>query len=544
MKNKNKVLLFVLSLLMFSLISFNTSFVYAETSKTTINFVDENGNSLEIDDTVSIVKLEDQGGTKVPIPVYIKNGKETTDYDSGMPLTELSIANGKLEIEGLTKDNEYLLTFDNDYVFQKTDDNETNYYLFGSFKGGSKTYIYSSSLKSISELSLEKLEEISGNAEIMELGTGRLSVTVSCPYYSGTFSVSETDQTNQLVSCSAAQSMGGTVFCTTNGTTSGGSFDMRITCNGYSTHYIWTASTLSKSYGCDACNLPRAECKSGSTATCYNGTSATQTYNANGGSCSKSSDTRTRSNGSKTCNSNYKWNSCSYGSWSGSVSAPSCSKGDTTEYATVSYNGNKGSGSTSVSLSKSSDTISRTVHWNFDGFSNYQTAFTSDTTATANYSVSGYGNWSSATLPSASRVGFTFTGWTSGGTTYNAGETIYPGGGKTYTANWDANEYTYTINFVSSTGKLLDTRTETHDFDEVVTISHDPINGYEVEDRNVNWDSAEDGHVITITYQIITYDIEYSLEVGNPRAIANPSSNNENNVLTYNVEDCLIVKII
>ena len=119
MKNKNKVLLFVLSLLMFSLISFNTSFVYAETSKTTINFVDENGNSLEIDDTVSIVKLEDQGGTKVPIPVYIKNGKETTDYDSGMPLTELSIANGKLEIEGLTKDNEYLLTFDNDYVFQK-----------------------------------------------------------------------------------------------------------------------------------------------------------------------------------------------------------------------------------------------------------------------------------------------------------------------------------------------------------------------------------------------------------------------------------------
>ena len=71
----------------------------------------------------------------------------------------------------------------------------------------------------------------------------------------------------------------------------------------------------------------------------------------------------------------------------------------------------------------------------------------------------------------------------------------------------------------------------------MVTISHDPINGYEVEDRNINWDSAENGHVITITYQIITYDIEYSLEVGNPRAIANPSSNNENNVLTYNVED-------
>ena len=543
MKNKNKVLLFVLSLLMFSLISFNTTFIYAETNKTTINFVDEEGDFLEINDTVSIVKLEDQGGTKVPIPVYVKDSKETTDYNNGTPLTELSITNGKLEIEGLTKDNEYLLTFDNDYVFQKTDNNETNYYLFGSFKGGSDTYAYSLDLKLTSELTSEQLEEISGTNNIFTIDDGYLVINVNCGL-GGVFWVNNLSGSVQSCTNGVANSSAG--GCSdTQTSTSSGSKSYSVTYNGRTSNtYSWVRSST-KNLSCSDFNLPNdAVCNPGVTATCYNGTTVTQTYNANGGSCSKSSDTRTRSNGSKTCSSSYTWGSCSYGSWSGSVSAPSCSKGDTTEYATVSYNGNKGSGSTSVSLSKSSDTISRTVHWNFDGFSNYQTAFTSDTTATANYSVSGYGSWSSATLPSASRVGYTFTGWISGGTTYNAGETIYPGGGKTYTANWDANEYTYTINFVSSTGKLLDTRTETHDFDEVVTISHDPINGYEVEDRNINWDSAEDGYVVTITYQIITYDIEYSLEVGNPRAIANPSSNNENNVLTYNVEDCLIVKII
>ena len=84
-KNKYKSLLFVLSLLMFSLISFNTSFINAESNKTIINFIDEDGKSLDIKDTVSIVKLEDQGGTKVPVSVYIKDGKETTDYNKGLP---------------------------------------------------------------------------------------------------------------------------------------------------------------------------------------------------------------------------------------------------------------------------------------------------------------------------------------------------------------------------------------------------------------------------------------------------------------------------
>ena len=171
-KNKYKSLLFVLSLLMFSLISFNTSFINAESNKTIINFIDEDGKSLDIKDTVSIVKLEDQGGTKVPVSVYIKDGKETTDYNKGIPLNELEIKDGKLEIEGLTKDNEYLLTFDNDYVFQKEENDETNYFLFGSFKGEKETYINSSDIKSVDELTFEQLEKVSGNKEIMGLGAG------------------------------------------------------------------------------------------------------------------------------------------------------------------------------------------------------------------------------------------------------------------------------------------------------------------------------------------------------------------------------------
>ena len=76
MKNRNKILLYVLSILIISLISFNTSFINAESNKTIINFIDEYGNSLDIEDTVTIVKLEDQGSVKVPISVYIKDGKE------------------------------------------------------------------------------------------------------------------------------------------------------------------------------------------------------------------------------------------------------------------------------------------------------------------------------------------------------------------------------------------------------------------------------------------------------------------------------------
>ena len=535
MIKKHKTLLFVLSLLMISLISFNTSFINAESNKTIINFIDEDGNPLDIKDTVSIVKLEDQGGTKVPVSVYIKDGKETTDYDNGTPLNELEINDGKLEIEGLTKDNEYLLTFDNDYVFQKEENDKTNYFLFGSFKGEKETYINSSDIKSVDELTLEQLEEVSGNKEIMGLGTGWISFTSGCAYYSG--SVTATSNDIESASCSGNR-------CEAKTSAAQGSVKISLSCNGKSTTYTWNTSNSSYSLSCSECNLPNAVCtpSSSRTVTCSSSGSATQYYNVNGGSwCSKDSDTRykTASTRTDTCSSKGQWSigTCYGGSWSGSVSAPSCSKDDTTDYATVTYNGNKGSGSTDVKLSKSSETISRAVHYSFNGFDNYQTSFTSDTTAYAQYSVSGRDSYPSVQLPTAYRDGYTFTGWSADGNTYNEEQWVSPGGDKTYTATWSPNSYEYTIEFRSSTGKLLDTRTETHKFDETVTISHEPIPGYEVSDQQVKWDKYQNGYVMVITYQIITYDIEYSLEVGNRYPNDNSTINNDLNVATYDVED-------
>ncbi len=542
MKCRNKILLYVLSLLMISLISFNTSFISAETSKTIINFVDEDGLPIDIEDTVTIVKLEDQGGTKVPVSVYIKDGKETTDYDKGTPLNELEIKDGKLEIEGLTKDNDYLISFDNDYVFQKEVDEEVNYYLFGSFKGGEKSYINKSDLKSVDELTLEQLEEIAGNKEIMELATGRITVSVSCDV-ADTIRVSEGEGSHDAVSCTNSGKGG---ICTTSSTATGGSYYIRVSCDGHVTNYLWNTITTSKGYDCTACGYitPNPTCKRNATKTetCSSYQEATQYYNANGGSCDKSSDKRSKAATYRTdtCNSDgsaWSRGSCGTSYWTGSVSEPSCSKGDDTEYATVSYNGNKGSGSTNVTLSKYSDSISRAIHYNFNGFSNYSTDFTSDTTAYAQYSERGRDAWPSVTLPTASRTGYTFKNWSADGNTYSAGQTVYPNGGKTYTANWEANSYEYTIVFKSSTGKILDTRKETHKFDEIVTISHNAIPGYEVNDRKVNWNVAQDGHTVEITYQIITYNIEYSLELGNRYPSGNPTINPNASVTTYNVEN-------
>ena len=538
MKNRNKILLYVLSLLMFSLISFNASFINAESNKTIINFIDEDGNSLDIEDTVSIVKLEDQGGAKVPVSVYIKDGKETTDYDNGMSLNELEIKDGKLEIEGLTKDDEYLISFDNDYVFQNKSDDEENYFLFLAFKGENEAYILSSYLKPVDELTDEQLEEIAGTKAVSNAAMGNLTIRINCNR-GGTFSVSTYNSTSCWNGI-AGSSPGG---CNVGWTCSGGKEDFIVTYKGAQVSGTWcpdhTETLTCKSFGLEPYDCTPGT--SGGSVQCESTKYATQTYNANGGSCDKGSDTRTKAATyqSKSCSSSGKW---TYGSrsttyWSGSVSAPSCSKGDTTDYATVYYNGNKGSGSTNVTLSKSSDSISRAVHYNFDGFSNFQTAFTSDTTAYAQYSVSGRDSYPNVTLPTASREGYTFTGWSADGNSYSAGQSVNTGGDKTFTANWSANSYEYTIEFRSSTGKLLDTRTETHKFDETVTISHDAIPGYEVSDRQVNWNVAQDGHVVTITYQIITYNIEYSLEIGNRYPGGNPTVNPNSGVTTYNVEN-------
>ena len=52
----------------------------------------------------------------------------------------------------------------------------------------------------------------------------------------------------------------------------------------------------------------------------------------------------------------------------------------------------------------------------------------------------------------------------------------------------------------------------------------------------MNWNVADNNHVVTITYQIITYNIEYSLEINNRYPSGNPTVNPNSSITTYNVE--------
>lgn len=538
MKNKKMFIFLLSSIFMLGLLNpLNAEDAQKEEiTKTVISFLDEEGNPLELDNTVSIGKFKDYEGTKVPVPVCIKDGKETEDYDNGEFLEELEIKDGILEIDGLTKDEEYFLAFDNDYVFK---DSEEKYYMYSSFKGGEEVSVISNQIQQIKELTEETLNELKNFDEVMPFGLATIAISINCNH-GGTFTV----KANKIVSngqtyeaINSSGTAGSQAAFVEKDLLSSGGRNVTISYskskNGNKTLTLFP-STGNKSYSCEDWGLKTPQCSSGQTQTCGNGVTVTQSYNANGGSCDRGSDTRTRYNGSRKCNTDLQWGSCSLGSWSGSVSAPNCWKGDTSEGATVRYDGNKGNGSTNVTLSKNSDSISRSVHWRFTGFSNFDANFTSNRTATANYEVSGRDGWPNVTLPNASRDGYTFVGWVNGGNTYQAGQSVNSNGNNSYTAKWTANDYEYTIRYVSSTGKVLKEFKETHKFDEDVTLRGEDIAGYVTPTKTVKWDTPNNNRVIDLTYDIITYKIDYSLEIGNRYPANNKTT--QSNPLTYTVE--------
>lgn len=507
-----------------------------EVTKTVISFLDEEGKPLELDDRVSIGKFKDYDGTKVPVHVCIKDGKETEDYDNGEFLEELEIKDGILEIEGLTKDEEYFLAFDNDYVFK---DSEDKYYMYSSFKGGEGVTVNPNQLQSINKLSEETLKGLSDLDEVMPLGPTTIAISINCNV-GGEFTVKANKIVSNGQSYNAINSSGTAgsqaAFVEKNLLSSGG---RNVTVwyskseNGNKVLTLYP-STGNISYSCEDWNVRPYVCNTNETRNCNNIT-ATQSYNSNGGSCDYSQSTRTKSGIKRYCNSNRTgWTGCSGGSWSGSVSAPNCWKGDTSEGATVRYDGNKGNGSTNVTLSKSSDSISRNIHWRFTGFSNFDANFTSNREATANYAENGRDGWPNVTLPTASRDGYTFSGWTNDGNTYQAGQSVNSNGNNSYTAKWTANDYEYTIRYVSSTGKVLKEFKETHKFDEDVTLRGEDIAGYVTPTKTVKWDTPNNDRVIDLTYNIITYKIDYSLEIGNRYPANNATT--QSNPLTYTVE--------
>ena len=98
------------------------------------------------------------------------------------------------------------------------------------------------------------------------------------------------------------------------------------------------------------------------------------------------------------------------------------------------------------------------------------------------------------TLGEEPRTGYTFVGWNDGENVYRAGETITVTGDVTLTAVWKAR--TFTVTYVLLNGE---TRTETADYGETVTLGEEPRTGYTF----VGWKDGEKvyhaGEMITVT---------------------------------------------
>ena len=117
------------------------------------------------------------------------------------------------------------------------------------------------------------------------------------------------------------------------------------------------------------------------------------------------------------------------------------------------------------------------------------------------------------------RTGYTFLGWTgSNGTTPQQTITIAKNdlGNKSYTANWQANTYTYNISCISKSGKNLHTQDVNGIFDTTNLITPPEITGYTTpSSQNVVWDSV-DAKQIEFIYEPIEYTLSINYDNGTP----------------------------
>lgn len=178
----------------------------------------------------------------------------------------------------------------------------------------------------------------------------------------------------------------------------------------------------------------------------------------------------------------------------------------------LTYDGNKGNGSTSVSNVPSAQ--SATVY-----------------NSTTNYKFT-----LSSTKPT--RTGYTFLGWSTSSTatsaSYSAGGNITLSDSDILYAVWDANSYPYNIVYKSSSGVQLGTSTVTKDFDTTNSISPKSFTGYTSPSaQSVTWNSTS-AKTITFTYSLITYSISYTLNGGSVSSSNKTSYNIETTTFTLN----------
>ena len=177
----------------------------------------------------------------------------------------------------------------------------------------------------------------------------------------------------------------------------------------------------------------------------------------------------------------------------------------------LTYDGNKGNGSTSVSNVPSAQS------------------------ATVYNSTTSYKFTLSSTKPT--RTGYTFLGWSTSSTatsaSYSAGGNITLSDSDILYAVWDANPYPYNIVYKSSSGVQLGTGTVTKDFDTTSSISPQSFTGYTSPSaQSVTWNSTS-AKTITFTYTPIDYSITYTLN--GSTVTSNPTSYNiETTTFTLN----------
>lgn len=126
-------------------------------------------------------------------------------------------------------------------------------------------------------------------------------------------------------------------------------------------------------------------------------------------------------------------------------------------------------------------------------------------------------NTTTFNLPTPTKTGYTFKGWTGTGLSGDTMTVTIPQGStgdREYTAHWEVNEYTYTFRYLSSTGKQLGSTTITNQFREGEMVTPPDYAGYTTPAKqSVIWDSTTP-KTIDFTYPINTYTITYYLDGG------------------------------